>query len=303
MTANAGSPAPTPSFPRMAIDGVLIDRLSVADTLRCASEWMREEGARARIIATINVQFLQAARSDARFREVLTRADLSVPDGVPIVWASKLLGAPLPERVNGTNLMVALCQLAAEEGRSVYLLGGKPGAAEGAAEVLKRRFPALRVAGTDCPPFGFEKDPALRAAVDDRIRQAQPDLLFAAFGAPKQEFWADEHRDLPVKAMLGVGGSFEMIAGFVRRAPVWCQNAGLEWLWRFAMEPGRLWKRYLVGNSQFVWRVGAQWLRQKLAGTTASAPEARGNELFHTSGDGAVDGTTEARATQTERSA
>lgn len=263
MTASTG-------FSRMVIDGTAIDRVSVADTLRCASEWMHENGACARLIATINVQFLQAARSDARFREVLARADLSVADGVPVVWASRLLCAPLPERVNGTNLMVDLCRLAAEEGRSVYLLGGKPGAAAKAAEVLKGRFPALRVAGVDCPPFGFDKNPEARAAVADRISQARPDLLFAAFGAPKQEFWADEHRELPVKVILGVGGSFEMIAGFVKRAPVWCQNAGFEWLWRLAMEPGRLWKRYLVGNSQFVWRVGAQWLRQKLSGTTAA---------------------------------
>ncbi len=257
----------------MVIDGVLVDGVTVAETLRLASNWMsRQAGERARTIVTINVQFLQAARGDARFRRVLGEADLSVVDGVPIVWASSLLGARLPERVNGTNLMVQLCELAAAEGRSVYLLGGRPGAAEGAAWELVRRFPALRIAGTDCPPLGFDRDREQRAAVAAKIAAARPDLVFVALGAPKQEFWIADHLHLPAKLMMGVGGSFEMVAGLVKRAPVPLQNAGLEWLWRLGMEPRRMWRRYLTGNSQFVWQVGRQFLRQKRLGTTAGLP-------------------------------
>ncbi len=271
ITLNPGAMEPS----RMVIDGVLVDRVTVAETLRLASAWMSPAAGartRARLIVTINVQFLQAARTDARFRRVLAEADLSVADGVPIVWASRLLDAPLPERVNGTNLMVQLCELAAAEGRSVYLMGGRPGAAEGAARELVRRFPALRIAGTDCPPFGFDGNREQKKAAAEKIAAARPDVVFVAMGAPKQEFWIAEHMHLPVGLMMGVGGSFEMVAGFVKRAPVFWQNAGLEWLWRLGMEPGRLWKRYLIGNSEFVWQVGRQWLQQWRRGTTAAVP-------------------------------
>ena len=144
--------------------------------------------------------------------------------------------------------MVRLCQQAALHSYKVYLLGGRPGAAEETSRRLGSQFPGLSVVGMDCPPMGFDKQPDLDAAVCRRIEEASPDLLFVGLGAPKQEFWIHDHRDLPAKVMVGVGGSFELVAGMTKRAPLFWQRSGLEWLWRFGMEPKRLWKRYLIGK-------------------------------------------------------
>lgn len=237
---------------RMVFDKISIDRIDMKETVERIATGLSGPRNRSLHVVTPNVQFVQLARTNARFTEILGKADLSVADGVPLVWASRLLGNPLPGRVNGTDLMVRLAGESAQRGWTVYLLGGCPGAAEKAAAVLCAQYPALRVIGIDCPPMGFMYNPALDAEVTDRIREAAPDILFVAFGAPKQEIWIDEHRDLPVGAMVSVGGSFELISGMTRRAPLFFQRAGLEWFWRLMMEPRRLWKRYLVGNTLFL---------------------------------------------------
>ena len=204
------------------------------------------------MVATANAQFAQIARADRRFRDILDRAEIVVADGMSVVAASRLLGHPLPERIAGVDLVVDICRMAAAHGLSVYFLGGRPGAARCAAEKLCRSFPGLRIL-VHCPPFGFEKDPAMLAAVVERIRAEAPDILLVGLGAPKQEFWMDEHQAvLPVKVMVGVGGSFELLSGIKTRAPLWMQRAGLEWLFRLAQEPARLWKRYLLGNAEFI---------------------------------------------------
>jgi N-acetylglucosaminyldiphosphoundecaprenol N-acetyl-beta-D-mannosaminyltransferase len=151
--------------------------------------------------------------------------------------------------------MVRLCELAALHSFTVYFLGGRPGAAEGAARQLADRFPGLRIAAIDCPPMGFMDDLDLDLATCNRIEQASPDLLFVALGAPMQEFWIHQHLHLPAKVMIGIGGSFELLSGLTKRAPVFIQNAGCEWLWRLAMEPKRLWRRYLTCNIFFIFLV------------------------------------------------
>lgn len=218
------------------------------------------EGEKARMVATANAQFAQIARIDRRFRAVLQQAEIVVADGMSIVAASWFLGRPLPERIAGVDLVVELCREAAHTQLSVYFLGGSPCAAKKAADNLRARFALLNVAGTDCPQFGFENDPTESAAVVRRISEAAPDILFVGLGAPKQEFWMERHRnELPVKVMVGVGGSFEMLSGMKARAPQWMQKAGLEWLFRLGAEPRRLWRRYLVGNVQFAQTVLRQW--------------------------------------------
>jgi N-acetylglucosaminyldiphosphoundecaprenol N-acetyl-beta-D-mannosaminyltransferase len=249
-----------------SVGRVQIDSVSLDETLEWIAATIAAANPRSSQIATVNAQFVQIARSNDRFASILRSADLRVADGVPLVWACRLLGRPLPGRVNGTDLMERLSELAAERGFTVYLMGGRPGAAEAAADRLSKRFPGLRIAGTDCPPMGFTEDTALDEQAAARIRQAAPDILFVGLGAPKQEYWIHDHLDLPAKVMLGVGGSFELIAGMTKRAPLVWQRSGLEWLWRLAVEPRRLWKRYLVGNSVFVLVVlrqyFAEWLRQ-----------------------------------------
>ena len=250
---------------RSAVGQVELDNLSLDETIKRIFSVFDESRPFSFQVATVNAQFVQLARSDVRFADVLRSVDLSVADGVPLVWACRLLGHPIPGRVNGTDLMVRLCEEAARHSYKVYFLGGRPGAAEEASRRLGGPNSTLNVVGIDCPPMGFDQDPPLDAAVCSRIEQASPDLLFVGLGAPKQEYWIHNHRYLRAKVMVGVGGSFELVAGMTKRAPLFWQKSGLEWLWRLCMEPKRLWKRYLVGNTIFVFVVLRQYLAETFA--------------------------------------
>jgi N-acetylglucosaminyldiphosphoundecaprenol N-acetyl-beta-D-mannosaminyltransferase len=254
---------------RFYFDQLQIDAISIDETVSHVSRLMSLPRSHTHHIVTVNAQFVQTAHDEPRFADAIRRADLSVADGVPLVWASRLLRQPLPGRVNGTDLMVRLCQEAASQGNTVYFLGGLPGAAEAAASVLQRQFPSLMIAGIDCPPFGFNQVPALDKEVCARIEQARPDLVLVALGAPKAEYWIQDHLQLSAKVMIGIGGSFELVAGYKKRAPLLLQKMGCEWLWRLCMEPGRLWKRYLIGNSLF----GYLLLKQMLFKDGARVPE------------------------------
>ncbi len=207
-----------------------------------------------------NAFLVTLARRNRSFAEALNKASLCLPDGMSVVWGARLLGVDVPERVPGGEFMERMCALCAANGLSVYFLGGMPGAAEGAARVLQERYPGLQVAGTDCPPFGFEQDEALNDGVRARITAARPDLLCVALGAPKQEIWMlDECGSLTIGAALSVGAALDTQAGLRKRAPAWTHNIGAEWLYRLAMEPRRLWKRYLLGNLGFAAITAMEW--------------------------------------------
>jgi N-acetylglucosaminyldiphosphoundecaprenol N-acetyl-beta-D-mannosaminyltransferase len=215
-------------------------------------------------VVTPNAAHVVLLQKDERFRRVYDDAFLVVPDGVPLIWAGRLLDRTLPERVNGTDLFEALCAGSAERHLRVFLLGGREGAAAAAAAVLMARHPALEISDVYSPPFGFERDAAECENVVARVNRARPDLLFVGLGAPKQEYWMFDNRDrLDVGVALGIGVSFEFVGGVVRRAPRWMQRAGLEWLFRLVMEPARLWKRYVVGNMQFCFLVARQLLSKR----------------------------------------
>lgn len=197
-----------------------------------------------RQIVTANLDFLRLGTQDRPFRDLVNSSSMVVADGMPLVWASRLLRTPLPERVAGVDLVTACAGLAAEHGYRVFLLGAAPGVADTAANVLRKRYPTLRIVGTHSPPSLSEDDDRETLS---RIREAQPDILLVAFGAPRQERWIRKHmHDLGVPVCMGVGGSFDMLSGRVSRAPRWMQRAGLEWFYRFIEEPGRLWQRYFV---------------------------------------------------------
>lgn len=203
-------------------------------------------------VVTHNLDHLRLLRRDARFRTVCDQASLRVADGMPLIWASRLAGTPLPQRVAGSSLISSLSAAAAREGLSVFLLGGDPGAAEGAAAVLRGRHPDLRCAGTLCPPFGFEHDAAMMAEIRRVLAEARPDIVYVALGAPKQEIVIAMLRDAVPRAWwLGVGISFSFLCGQVRRAPQWMQKVGLEWLHRLCQEPRKLGKRYLLQGIPF----------------------------------------------------
>ena len=262
---------------RVSIGAVPIDRITMNETVARIKTFQHQVRENAAKVVTVNAQFIVLARQEQDFADLLTSADLSVADGVPLIWASRLLGTALPERVNGTDLMMRLCKEAAVDGSTLYFLGGRPGAAECAANLMRNELPKLKIVGVDCPPYGFLDDVNEERRVAERIALARPDLLFVGLGAPKQEYWIKQYSHLPVKVMIGIGGSFELIAGFQRRAPLTFQKAGCEWLWRLCMEPRRLWRRYLVGNTIFVYIILRLWLNRCSKGKIADKVMRKGN--------------------------
>ena len=206
-------------------------------------------------VATINVAILMTMRKDGFLQGFAERACLSLADGQPLVWTGRLFGAPLPERVTGIDLMVDLCARAAQAGLPVYLLGAAPGVAREAAARLKAQFPGLRVAGTADGYFP-DADAQQRARA---VRESGAAILFVAMGVPRQERFIEQHWEaLGASVVVPVGGSFDVLADRVARAPRLLQKLGLEWAFRLAQEPRRLWRRYLVTNAAFVTLVCAE---------------------------------------------
>jgi N-acetylglucosaminyldiphosphoundecaprenol N-acetyl-beta-D-mannosaminyltransferase len=257
-----------PELPRFYLSGVPIDRV----TMEYAAAWVLEalkkrSSSKPLLIMGPNALLVTLAARLPRFAAALRSADLSVPDGISIVLAARLLGQRIPERVTGGDLMERLCIEAAHYNLSVFFLGGLPGAAEMTARKFERLNPGIRTAGTFCPPLGFENDPAGSASIRQRIIDAKPDLLCVAFGAPKQEIWMHVNcPTLPIGAAISVGAAFDTQSGLRKRAPKWTHNLGLEWLYRLLHEPRRLWRRYLIGNTHFIWLVARQWWRESKTG-------------------------------------
>lgn len=205
-------------------------------------------------VFTPNVDHVVTAEEDADFRAAYSAASLCLADGMPLVWASRLLGRPLPEKVSGSDLILPLMERAAAKGWRVYLLGGAPGAAEKAAQVF--RAMGVQIAGVDAPMLRDPRSAEERAPICEKIRRAVPDLILVAFGAPKQELFIHCARLAPAVS-FGIGASLDFIAGKARRAPRWMSERGLEWLYRLLSEPRRLWRRYLLRDPKFaliVWR-------------------------------------------------
>jgi N-acetylglucosaminyldiphosphoundecaprenol N-acetyl-beta-D-mannosaminyltransferase len=203
-------------------------------------------------VVTPNLDHLRRCGDDVSFGAMVAEADLALADGMPLVWAARLQGTPLPARVAGSDMIWSLSRAAAERGRSIFLLGGVPGTAEAAANALCQKHPNLKVAGTHCPPHGFENDDAEIARIVAKLQSANPDIVYVALGSPKQEFLIDRiRRTLPAAWWLGVGISFSFVCGDVRRAPRWMQQIGLEWVHRLWQEPRRLFKRYILVGLPF----------------------------------------------------
>jgi N-acetylglucosaminyldiphosphoundecaprenol N-acetyl-beta-D-mannosaminyltransferase len=186
-------------------------------------------------------------------RALFAAADLVVADGMPLVWAGELQGSPLPERVAGSSLILSLTAAAADAGASVFLLGGNPGTADAAAARLVKLSPQLRVAGTLCPPFGFDHDPAWLGRIEQRLNERAPDIMYVGLGCPKQERLIFQLRSrFPTTWFISCGVSFSFVAGDIPRAPATMQRLGLEWLHRMVQEPKRLYRRYLFHGIPFM---------------------------------------------------
>ena len=191
-------------------------------------------------------------------RAALNGADWVTPDGMPVVWALRALGAGGVGRVYGPDLMVALSELSAARGYRQFYVGGAPGVAESLARALAARFPGLSVAGTAAPPFR-PLAAAERGALVAQINAAQPHIVWVGLGSPKQDLWMAEYRpDLAAPLLVGVGAAFDFLTGRQRQAPRWAQRSGLEWLFRLASDPVRLWRRYVVYNPRFILQLALQ---------------------------------------------
>ena|GEM_PF-53743 len=224
----------------------LSERECIAHILR------RSTSGRGGVVVTPNLDHIRRFHQDADFAQFVSQADLVVADGMPLIWASRLQCTPLPGRVAGSDLIASLSASAAVTGKSLFLLGGEPGTADAAAEVLKQRHSNLNIVGTFCPPIGFEKDAGLMRQLTQAVVSSKPDIIFVALGSPKQErLIARLRHRLPGAWWLGVGISFSFLSGDVRRAPRWMRVCGMEWIHRLAQEPGRLFKRYVVHGIPF----------------------------------------------------
>lgn len=242
-----GSPAAV-GRRRVRIGQVNIDPVTFEEALETIAALVgrREGGA----VFTPNVDHVVKAEGNPDFSRAYARADLCLADGMPIVWASRLLGSPLPAKVSGSDLLLPLMRLAAERRWRVYLIGGGPGVAEEAGEKLREL--GVTIVGTDSPVVGPDGTSDSSDETLKRLAAASPDLVLVAFGAPKQELWIDRFGGrLDPAVAIGVGGSLDFLVGRTRRSPAWMSRLGLEWLFRLLQEPRRMWRRYLVEDPAF----------------------------------------------------
>lgn len=236
------------NIPRMEILGMPVHRIRMAEVLDYCQQAIEER--RPVVLGMVNVAKLVNSRTDRDLYRSVAGADLIAPDGQGVVLLSRLMGSPLPERVAGIDIMFGLMRRAAEKEYRVFFLGAKPEVVEAVARKALQMYPGLQVAGYCDGYFDLDRD---GQRVAEQIRDSRADILFVAITPPKKEIFMDRWKDtINVPVCHGVGGSFDVFAGLVRRAPRWMQKAGLEWFYRVLQEPGRMWKRYLVTNTKFL---------------------------------------------------
>ncbi|BBA37567.1 glycosyl transferase, WecB/TagA/CpsF family [Methylocaldum marinum] len=238
---------------RIDIFGVPVDVVDFPRSLATVDELLRGDGVG--VIAAVNPEKIMRAREDSRLLQALRSAKLLIPDGIGVVWATRWLGLGRPSRVPGADLMPAICEMGAAQGRKVFLFGASPEVNGKVARILPERYPGLHIAGRQ---HGYVREPDMSKLVAD-INASQAEILFVALGSPRQEFWMTQHvRELSVKVCQGVGGSFDVIAGKVRRAPLLLRRMHLEWFYRLAREPRRLGRQSEL--PRFAWCViRAKW--------------------------------------------
>lgn len=228
-----------------------VSRYNLSETVEEMSSAIKE-GRRLRIAVT-PVNCLLWARKNRQLNEIYNSADIVTADGVPVVWASRLLSSPIKGRVTGLDLLPAFSEISARKKFSFFFLGAAEGVAEKLAERLKRAYPGLNVAGTWSPPFREQFSDEENREMIRKINRSGADVLWVSLTAPKQDLWIARHFDkLDVSVAIGVGAAFDVVAGNIPRAPGWMQRNGLEWLYRLIKEPGRLSKRYLVEAPLFI---------------------------------------------------
>ncbi|GIV16021.1 MAG: N-acetylmannosaminyltransferase [Armatimonadota bacterium] len=235
-------------IPAVSLFGVRVHAVSMDEAIQHILRFVREGTPRQ--VVTADSSMVVMAQHDDRLRHIINQADLVTPDSIGILWACRRRGIQMPERVSGVDIVVRLARVSAQTGLRLYLLGAQPGVAEEAAQRLQARYPGVRIAGCQHGYFPAEAEPEIVR----RIREVQPDVLCVAMGIPRQEKWIDCYRHvLNVPVSIGVGGTFDVLSGRVRRAPLWMQRMGMEWLWRVGHNPRKISKVMLL--PRFVWMV------------------------------------------------
>lgn len=252
--------------------GVPIDILNMDETLERLEDFIRvgRENGKGHQVATVNVDFIVNAHHDPELLYILQNVNMAMPDGMPLVWGARCLGALVEERVAGVDVVLRLSERAAQKNYSIYLLGAAAGVALRAKEILLEKYPGLNIAGVSSPIIHSidETDPSILA----EIRLARPDILLVAFGNPKQEKWIARYgQHLHVPVMIGIGGTLDFISGTKKRAPIWMQRSGLEWIHRLAQDPGRLWRRYSQDMIVFSRLFVKQWWWMRPTGRKAAS--------------------------------
>lgn len=208
---------------------------------------------RSAAVVELNVDVMMKIESDPALKHMVELSDLSLIDGKPLVWIMRSRGVTVKEKISGSDLMPQVCQMAADKGFSVFILGGKEEVAQKAQQNMRSLYPTLDLRGTYSPPLGFENDPAECQKIVQLLNEKDPDILFLCLGCPKQEkWWLANHEKLHLGVCLCAGASVDFMAGEVKRAPCWMSEHGLEWFFRFLMEPQRLFKRYFIDDIQIV---------------------------------------------------
>ena len=247
--------------PHRVLFGLPVRAETMGQAVAGIEQILLDRGPRPVLHLALNAAKVSQIERDPAFRELVGGFDRIHADGAPIVWASRLLDRPLPERIAGIDLMLRLVERSAERGWRPYFLGARPEAVAACVARLRERWPALSVAGSH-DGFWDEADPAAEAAVVAGVRAARADLLFVALPTPRKERFLLRHREaLGVPFAMGVGGSFDVIAGLVKRAPEAWQAAGMEWAYRLLQEPRKMWRRYLTTNLHFAWLIAREVVR------------------------------------------
>ena len=237
--------------PKVNIARVGISNTSTEDVIRIFNEVI-EAGKKIRVCVT-PANCIVWGHKNERLRNIYNEADLTLCDGVPVLWASKFLGTPVKERITGLDLLPKYIEECYIKEHSFFLLGAKPGVGEALAKKMTGKYPGIKIVGMYSPPFADAFSDAENAKMIQVINAAKPDVLWVSLTAPKQDYWIAEHlHELNVHIAIGVGGAFEVTAGLIKRAPGFMQKMGLEWLFRFLKEPKRLFRRYVVEAPAFL---------------------------------------------------
>lgn len=237
--------------------GTRVDATSYPAATERILQWVR--AGQSRYVCVCNVHMVMESYDAEQFRQVVNCADLVTPDGMPLVWALRMMGVRHTPRVDGSTLTLHVCEAAAREKIPIGLYGGTEASANAFVNFLKRRFPGIQIVCRIIPPFR-ELSPQEDEAYTRQIQDSGARILFVAIGCPKQERWMNAHRGRIPAVMIGVGAAIDFHAGIVRRAPVWMQKIGLEWFFRLLTEPRRLWRRYARHNPRFIWLFTLQML-------------------------------------------